>query len=730
MKKKILFFILIIGIFTACSLTSEDEEKVDHMESTADLMPSTLFSPVVMPVNLTRILALEEGCLYYLADSQQEEGYCSVFKQSLVSEEEEVEIRKGISPSDNLLCMTVDKDNNCYYFGYEMQDREKQYYLEKRDSRNEQIFIEQYEKPVFSVGESFYKVEILADDKGNICIYNQNGSFFFLNPKGKLTGKQMMEDMPAGKFAHAGDEGIYFYTVEEELAFYPVLIEKGEVQTDKVSFVPYEKDKSDIFVISGRGSGLYLSCYNSLWNYHPESNEKIKLFSWSDSNVNIMNTEIQYISVLDDTRYLVISEDFLRTKKEKAVITMSRKEDLPRKITLTLGTVGYREANDEALLRVVSDFNRQSQDWTVEIIDYSENNTLTWREGLQALYLDLIQKKGPDLLSAGELDVNTLHYKGVWEDLKPYFNESERIGQEDILQSLWNAGCMGDKMEIVIPWFSIGTLIARQEENRAGWTAEEFLDMEEQYEGQHLLENMTPDSVLEVCLQADLSEYIDYQKRTCTFSDERFKTLLTEINDWNYPERSTQFIAGINKSAQDFKDGKYLSYTHRFIGMQDFVQWRSEIGDSAALIGYPNSDKKPYYRIQNAMMFGMNSASEQKDGAWAFIEFMLEEEQQTWSMYEGIGFPVRKDAFREYISTLRLPDNASSAYSEYQDEDIEQLLFMAENSYWNRTTSLSNPVMDIIREETEAYFTEDKTLEVTVDIIQSRVQLYLDENDT
>ena len=38
------------------------------------------------------------------------------------------------------------------------------------------------------------------------------------------------------------------------------------------------------------------------------------------------------------------------------------------------------------------------------------------------------------------------------------------------------------------------------------------------------------------------------------------------------------------------------------------------------------------------------------------------------------------------------------------------------------------PIWQIIREESEAYFTGDKSIEEVADIITNRVQLYLDEN--
>ena len=44
------------------------------------------------------------------------------------------------------------------------------------------------------------------------------------------------------------------------------------------------------------------------------------------------------------------------------------------------------------------------------------------------------------------------------------------------------------------------------------------------------------------------------------------------------------------------------------------------------------------------------------------------------------------------------------------------------------STGLTDPIVDIIWEEAEAFFAEDKDVQKVADIIQSRVQTYLNEN--
>ena len=49
---------------------------------------------------------------------------------------------------------------------------------------------------------------------------------------------------------------------------------------------------------------------------------------------------------------------------------------------------------------------------------------------------------------------------------------------------------------------------------------------------------------------------------------------------------------------------------------------------------------------------------------------------------------------------------------------------MAENAYWDDTYT---SILAIIYEETGSFWAGDKTAEDTAEIIQNRVQLYLDE---
>lgn len=126
------------------------------------------------------------------------------------------------------------------------------------------------------------------------------------------------------------------------------------------------------------------------------------------------------------------------------------------------------------------------------------------------------------------------------------------------------------------------------------------------------------------------------------------------------------------------------------------------------------------------MQFAIYSDSPNKEGAWAFLEYMLSEEEQSWYGADSAGFPVRKSAFDVYLRKPYSPvyKMADENVSEETAEMIRQVMEHIHVEQSAVTGELNN----IIYEEMQAYFAGDKTVEQCVEIIQNRAQLYLDEN--
>lgn len=143
-------------------------------------------------------------------------------------------------------------------------------------------------------------------------------------------------------------------------------------------------------------------------------------------------------------------------------------------------------------------------------------------------------------------------------------------------------------------------------------------------------------------------------------------------------------------------------------------------------------------------MFAMNSRSENKEGAWDFLEYLVSEETQeavTWAL------PSRKDCFERYLAdryeepaflwnertgaflgfSNRLPEFLESmeAYEKARQKIRYMLDYLVQNTVYG---AVDDPVRAIVMEEAEMYFAKGASLEGTVNKIQKRVQLMLNEN--
>ena len=147
-------------------------------------------------------------------------------------------------------------------------------------------------------------------------------------------------------------------------------------------------------------------------------------------------------------------------------------------------------------------------------------------------------------------------------------------------------------------------------------------------------------------------------------------------------------------------------------------------------VGYP-SWEGAVYQMTPTNMFAMNQKSQNKEGAWDFLEYILSEDCQNqidWA------FPVRKDSFEYYLRTSypsRAANQKMSAEFGFSsdsfaptEEDFDNLRHMVTHS---RLLITSSPITDIIYEEAGMYFTGDATLEETVRKIDNRATVYLNE---
>ena len=158
------------------------------------------------------------------------------------------------------------------------------------------------------------------------------------------------------------------------------------------------------------------------------------------------------------------------------------------------------------------------------------------------------------------------------------------------------------------------------------------------------------------------------------------------------------------------------------------------------MIGFPSSDGEGS-AIMPGLQLAMSAKSAKKEGVWEFLRSFLTDEYQK----DIYGFPLsikrleemKKEATQkpyyldedgnkvEYDETWYVGDveiNIDPMTEQEAEEFVEELYT------FSQPYKTDEALFDIIQEEAAAYFTGQKSAQDVASIIQSRAQLYVNEN--
>ena len=126
--------------------------------------------------------------------------------------------------------------------------------------------------------------------------------------------------------------------------------------------------------------------------------------------------------------------------------------------------------------------------------------------------------------------------------------------------------------------------------------------------------------------------------------------------------------------------------------------------------------------------FAISSRSKNQSGAWAFLEQYLQygKYANTFASLkqnlEAQALEYRNDSGH---TRVEYPDGWQYEYHAATEEEIAQVYDVLENA---RFDTVSAEVLTIITEEAESFFLGQKPVDVVAQIIQNRVQNYMEEN--
>ncbi|MBQ8279322.1 MAG: extracellular solute-binding protein [Roseburia sp.] len=706
------------------------DEQIDsgnkEIALTGELAPVASFYDINLPLydNNLKFEWCGDHFVYLEREWNKELGYntCTLYKVPADSSGEAIQIHQSTTEDFGVWNYTMDEVGNLYALSWKRVGETKEFRLCKYDVNMQEILCVEPDTEQLSIEELGVIQEMYVDNAGRVILADWESNLYFFDENLNFVWKETLgADFYELNFVDAGEQGSFFARFDQMTSRVSLLKIDYEKQCmealPEINMSNYLTMDEYLQIVSGGEYGVLLSTNKNLFKCNLTTGEVEPWFDWKDTNLNIYGEtvkEIKFHAEGDEIFMTIWCYDWRDDTSEIAEISYVDKAYLPEKQTVVLGTMVYSDVE-----KWVDQFNRNNRQYIVEIKEYESTDEL-----VQAFLFG--KDEIPDILDISVTSSSMLDNKGILEDLEPYFKKSNVVNKEDILEPIWDMCKEDGKVTSIITQFYFQTCVTSLDTiSEDGWTIEEFFSLEDKYPESSPLQYYKYNNVIRTLGDMGFENFIDWDKKKSDFDSTEFISLIEEIKSLDLntnPVDVTQEEETINALlAKDFLlnwDYYRTPYAYRRL----YKKYRGCVKN----VGFPTSDGEPYYRVYPDMQFSIYSGSEKKEGAWAFIEFLLSEEAQTWYGDSTWAFPVRQDAYEEFLT------KPHSAVNNYVDDDpnidtYTVFMNMIEHAHLAENNNLGT-ISSIINEELQAYFENAKTAEETAEIIQSRVQLYLDEN--
>lgn len=373
----------------------------------------------------------------------------------------------------------------------------------------------------------------------------------------------------------------------------------------------------------------------------------------------------------------------------------------------------------------------------LEIVQELCENEMQRSSICDRVFMELATDNGPELMWVLQEDMYNLYEKGLLMDMSELIPDEAR---EQLVPGVIQSGTVDDKlagMKLYVLYNTVMVSDALWEGD--SWTLEDVIRIMESREDwdftfSYFLEGMDSYQLLSEVLLTDLegSEFLDSEQGYCNFNSPEFIRLLEVCKNYAYTEYAGR---SRDEQAAQLKNGDGIAEVMCFVdGLLAYSAWMNRYDGSAHMVGFPTREGGKNYIMADNTYLVVSARAEHMEEIKELIAYLLGYENQFNKSYMSVRKDVIKDSVWEDGENryrLRVSANDDTCMELDAKPDgtswLEDYLSFIETCEpepgWRYT-----PVGVIISEEVQPYFAGDKSADETAEIIQSRVQLYLDES--
>ena len=516
---------------------------------------------------------------------------------------------------------------------------------------------------------------------------------------------------------------------------------------------------------------FYYAYNNNIYGYAAKTDTKEKLVDWLSCDVDTNN--MSGYAMLSDSRVAALMQDWSTDPTTYQLIVLHRVDasEIKEKKVLTLACM-YLDWN---LRSMIVEYNKTNDEYRINVVDYSEYATDDdYNAGVTKLTTEIISGSVPDIFLTSNLPIDKYAAKGVIADLNTFMDGGNGLSRDYFVPQVMSALEKDGKLYELPTSFSVQTAyalssIASQYDT---WNVAAVQDaMTQLQEGATVFsDGWTKNTALSNCLSRNLSAFVDWTTGKCEFDSEAFQQLLAFCN--SFPAETSDGDGAIayassadiavddamwDSDATRITNGKQLMSTIGMYSFDSYIWNVYAIRDKITFTGYPTEDGSgSSFELQ--MPMAISSVTKYPDAAWDFVCSIIKKMNTIDENNYYYGFPISQAAFDAEMTDIMTeqyqldengeqvdwdgdgePDKAIRGSYEtmengetvYKDvyaltqEDIDQILGVINSTH--SVYDYDQEILDIITDEVAAYFAGDKDVQTTANMIQSRVNLYVQE---
>lgn len=574
-----------------------------------------------------------------------------------------------------------------------------------RDGRKEEILMR-------GVPESLLNVETRwwLDSQGNPYVLYRN-KVFLLNEEGEVVS-EAQADGTVTDICESAAGGIVLKINDTDK--YRNGLAVFDTTTGMLGKIIWLKDIA-ICIARGYEKDILIVDEKGLYDYGLSDGSRQYYMEWRGSAFDPQ-------SGAEDVKWISDNQIQLYVGNNMAVTLSKINPEESGKTILTYKTSGVSGEIKELIVQ----FNKENPDYYIVI---EERQASEDRDTfLEKVEIEIAAGHGPDIFDNSSVEnPYALVEKGAVAELSSYI-EASGIDREDYFPAAFQGfqieeGVYGIGIGMNIrSWCADGSIFSGEET----FAFSHMMDILDKQEADKVFRNGR-DSVSLVYdwLQssADLYGMVDWETGSCDFSGDNFRRVL---------ELAERYGDGEGKGA-----GGYICNWVDILNYGFYAGYDNGIKNSGRVLTGVCGDEAGVHSL-GVHTIAVNAASDNKEGAWQFLCFLLQEEVQ-----EKLGrdaawfwFPTNRQAFsnagsywcEQYVGVRMTPaedpewELEAEWFTEAQLADLENLFDRAVFFPWK-----TREILAIIDEEAAFYFAGSKGMEETIDVIENRVQLYLDE---